>query len=1306
MATHESTTVSSETSWTRTHTIDLPATRQPGEQLWIVFGTNGDGGTVTLPDGFTEIHSQNIFSDDNAQLHIWAKEVDGTEPDQVEATTGATGTNKSVTHVIRVSGARTGLVEDTAWALAVASRAGGTISNPPSLTPAWGAEDTLWVAGFVGASSGGDVGTYPTSYTTQTSDSPGTPIVATASRVNNTATEDPSQFEISASNVTRAFTIGIRTAADVIAGAGTATMSATAHDPTADPPTTNAIAEVATMTATAYLGRTPDRPVSSGLVVEWDFDGDGDFSEATEDISDYVLGGSLIRGRDYASQVTGHSTPGQMRLLLNNADGRFNFFNTDSPYNADPFSLKGGRLIRVRTSESAPSDPSELVRDLFGGSGPLAAADTGEVWTTETTAGFSEFAGNALADGPPTPNAATLGTEDPDALTWTPIDNSTAITCVLRPADGETISVSDTSELVFGSSSTTHSITLPAAIDADQQIVIFCATAESTDVGAPTTPSGYTQEFSDGNSGSFKPRITCFKRTADGTEDSASVSLNLGSAAELYAVAVVFDGVDTTTPFDATESAAVEGGANPNPGSVTPVTGKAWVLEVIAGNRPAGTSTPTYSTGYTEVFSQAGDAASLLIARKQMAATDSGTDHIETLDVGASTYYMQAVVPERDSINEVGLVFHWTDIDNYGAVYLADGVLKIRQISAGVETQLGSTVGVENRKDRALGVNVAGTTITAYIDGVEEVEVTTTLTTTDEAGLWARWYTQRAPSLADFRVWDKTRIGADNTGILGTMRVSSLEPVVTRDQRQLVTLEATGVLRQLERPVSAPSSTGPHPTQSAGVKAGHMIGNVLHKVGLLQPPAAIDGGDLTLGSVGLDRQRGMSIVRRMEETEHGFLFETRDGGVAFDRRSARDGTAVQETFTDDPLVPGFAIERPQQLAWEGDVINRVRSEVSASLPTFEASTDFSVTAIGVANRVEVTVPAEGTSAGQAQIGDLMLVAVASSVQSEDQFWESPIGWTRYLDRLDADGIRVFARTLREGDFGDDVIFYEDLDNSGGAWVTATFIVRDWYGATESGLVITDPAGAARLSAEATAGTVDPPVVFTPWAPTPTLFLALRSGIGSAAGATADSANDDNAPPGFDSLGSINVDGTVNTKDVGLQWAKRIRTESVVNPGLFGGQFTGYSAVESIVIAVRGFAGTPPPESGGDPVESNNTQSQLDRGAVLSHPAPGRHFEDIAAAETYNDRILTMFDQDRPIVEVSFTATRDAKVRTMCTELDLSDRVRIDLDSTKGFGFDAEFFIETIRHEWGQGDTLLETTFSCSPATDGGGGADS
>lgn len=174
------------------------------------------------------------------------------------------------------------------------------------------------------------------------------------------------------------------------------------------------------------------------------------------------------------------------------------------------------------------------------------------------------------------------------------------------------------------SSSTTHSITLPTGIQADDLICIWANTQSSTSDGAPTA-TGYTQRYSQGAASSFRPLITLlYKKATDTSDSGASVTLTWGVSCDANMVAVVFRGVDTTTPFDATEPSSTSGGSNPDPASITTATDGAWVLAVVDGNRTP-TSTPTISTGYATAVTQVPADKSCIVTYKEV--TTAGAEN-------------------------------------------------------------------------------------------------------------------------------------------------------------------------------------------------------------------------------------------------------------------------------------------------------------------------------------------------------------------------------------------------------------------------------------------------------------------------------------------------------------------------------------------------------------------------------------------------------------------------------------------------------------------------------------------------------
>jgi hypothetical protein len=1090
-------TQSTATTYRTTHTVALPSGRVTGDHLVLSFGIDGDGGTISSPSGATWQLVHSVDLNTNQKWRVWVRRLNGTESSTVTITT--TGSNQSAAEVLHIRGGYTSDVEGTGVSSSTGTTSGyGTNVDPDSVTAAWGSANQLFVAMIYAAGLSPSVTAYPGPYSNG-GNVAARAMVGSATRTTTATTEDPAAFTISSSNNHRAVTLVIRTAAAVTAGAQVATGTGAAHNATTRPPTTRAAAQVATGTGTAHFVRTPRRQVPSNLIVEWDFDNDLDFDETVEDITSYVRAGSIRVGRDYPSQVTGRSRPGEMRFTLDNTDGRFNYFNTASPLAVAPYSLQTGRLIRVRTSESTPTDPVLIGRDRFGTIGSLGTDELGNSWTTVSGGGWSSFT--------------------------TSNDRATAV----------------------------------------------------------------------------------------------------------------------------------------GPGSA------------------------------------------------------SGVQHAAYIDAGGADYYAQVVIPWKDAVNRVGLVYHYVDSSNYGYCYLGDGVIYAYEVVAGVHIEQ-THDGAENRDDVALGVAVNDDALRFYLDGVQVLSTTWNETPNGKIGLYGRWYYQRPPTWSEFYCWNRSRIvqswdtGVNQSGVLATMRVTKVVPTVVAGAPRLVEVTATGDLGLLDRPVDPPSSTGPDSAQSFGVKAGQMIGNVLHRVGALHPPGPIDGGVITLGPVGMDRQKGISLVRQFEDTELGFLFELPEGGIGFDDRDARTGSAVVATFTDDPAVLGYSMQAITQRDWQGDIINDVTAEVSGQLPRFTYFTDFDNQVPGPCD-IDITLPSQTPHADGADVGDLVIVSIASTVSSAGVSWITPAGWTSLrLLNDEASKQRIYAKRLAAGDFGASVKFYDDTTPAGGAWQSVLFLVKNWYGSISSGVAVAEHTGygSPSTTTQARAGDNDPPVMFTPWPPSPTLFLALRAGMTSTAGASMSASTDDQAPNGFDSLVSVLIDAASGgpAYDCAQQFARRIRTEQVVKPSGFGGTFLNFNQVETTVIAVRGYVDDPPPAgTRGRRVRASNADSQEARAAVLAHPSPGLLFATDDDADDYNDAVLTRYAEDRPILTVEFSAVRDARHRSLAASTRLSDRVRVDANGNAGLGVDAEFFVETITHQFSDGTSRWSVAVDLSPATDAGGGAD-
>lgn len=83
-------------------------------------------------------------------------------------------------------------------------------------------------------------------------------------------------------------------------------------------------------------------------VIEVSWDGNtGTFVHANSDVTTHTFRVEYSRGRDVASQLTGHSEPGKCQIILNNQSGVYNPYNSTGALYG---SLLPGRLVQVRAT--------------------------------------------------------------------------------------------------------------------------------------------------------------------------------------------------------------------------------------------------------------------------------------------------------------------------------------------------------------------------------------------------------------------------------------------------------------------------------------------------------------------------------------------------------------------------------------------------------------------------------------------------------------------------------------------------------------------------------------------------------------------------------------------------------------------------------------------------------------------------------------------------------------------------------------------------------------------------------------------
>lgn len=171
--------------------VNMPATVDSGDLL-LAFAEVRNAGTWTVPTDWTEFKAQ-LGGSSVGELTCFYKIASGTEDGGTATWTASTGTT-AIWQVIRVTG-----WHGTTPPEATSAQGDYTTNpNPPTLSPSWGAEETLWleIAGNTAISSlTTGASTNYSGYQSNTASSGGSQCtIASAYRQLNASSEDPGVF--------------------------------------------------------------------------------------------------------------------------------------------------------------------------------------------------------------------------------------------------------------------------------------------------------------------------------------------------------------------------------------------------------------------------------------------------------------------------------------------------------------------------------------------------------------------------------------------------------------------------------------------------------------------------------------------------------------------------------------------------------------------------------------------------------------------------------------------------------------------------------------------------------------------------------------------------------------------------------------------------------------------------------------------------------------------------------------------------------------------------------------------------------
>jgi len=173
------------------HTVNLPSGISVGDLLIVFFVSDGNP-TITFPSGWTQLF--NVNNGSVVRFGAWYRIADGTEGSTINVTTSASEQSAHISYrIINYSGVPEAGTATTGFS---------SLPDPPTLTPSWGAKNTLWISA-VGYDYYYTVSEYPTNYVGGRNDfanTTGGVGVGTAWRKLNASSEDPDVFNISAND--------------------------------------------------------------------------------------------------------------------------------------------------------------------------------------------------------------------------------------------------------------------------------------------------------------------------------------------------------------------------------------------------------------------------------------------------------------------------------------------------------------------------------------------------------------------------------------------------------------------------------------------------------------------------------------------------------------------------------------------------------------------------------------------------------------------------------------------------------------------------------------------------------------------------------------------------------------------------------------------------------------------------------------------------------------------------------------------------------------------------------------------------
>lgn len=201
--------------------IDMPSSVEADNLLLMMLAYDGSGSAPTTPTGWTGLINSN--SNSSGRMLVYKQAAGDEGGTSVSVTLGATAACAAT--VYEISGWNDLEYED---GIGNPTYTVSASPNPPSLSPSWGAADTLWIAGVMAVDDNGTFNSAPTNYTNLEQIAAGAAVnasaeVGSARRERNVATEDPGTFSMSEIEGWVAVTIAVEPGSKGGSGGGATT---------------------------------------------------------------------------------------------------------------------------------------------------------------------------------------------------------------------------------------------------------------------------------------------------------------------------------------------------------------------------------------------------------------------------------------------------------------------------------------------------------------------------------------------------------------------------------------------------------------------------------------------------------------------------------------------------------------------------------------------------------------------------------------------------------------------------------------------------------------------------------------------------------------------------------------------------------------------------------------------------------------------------------------------------------------------------------------------------------------------------